>query len=278
MKRLIYIFLLLIPFLGQSQDTVDELLLKAEEKQNRLPELISIYQKVLELDSCNYEALLGQGKAYYSRWKILGRVDKIYLDSAYIQLNNACNVQNIDYRAFIARGDYYSDFENFQEAFDDFSTAIKIAPEQYYVRFRRALIYMRWQDFENALIDLNLFINNYQDILDNIYILRATCFANLKMFSDCKNDVEKALSINPKANENILALADYYAITGQHKKAINKYSFIINRNNVFALAYLKRGSVFYAMEEKEKAKNDWDTALAKGITVNDRSKKIKFGK
>ena len=278
MKRLIYIFLLFIPFLGQCQDTVDELLLKAEEKQNRLPELISIYYKVLQLDSCNYEALFGQGKAYYSRWKILGRVDKIYLDSAYIQFNKACNVQNVDYRAFIARGDYYSDFEHFQEAFNDFSTAIKIAPEQYYVRFRRALIYMRWQDFENALIDLNLFINNYQDILDNIYILRATCFANLKMFPDCKKDVEKALSINPKANDNILALVDYYAITGQYKKAINKYSFIINRNNAFALAYLKRGSVFYAMDEKEKAKNDWDTALAKGITVNERSKKIKFGK
>ena len=278
MKGLTYILLILFPLFGRSQVTIDKLFIKAEQKQNNLPELIEIYSQVLKLDSCNYEALLGQGNAYYSRWKILGRVDKIYLDSAFIQLNKACNVNNVDYRAFVARGYYYADFENFKEAFNDFSKAIERKSDLYHVRWRRGLISMKWKDYESAIADLTIAVNYYGNEHDRLYINRAKCYANIGMLSNCKKDVDKAISINSKSNENILALADYHAISGEYKKAIKKYSYIINRNSAFALAYLKRGSVYYAIGQSEKAENDWFTANKKGIAVNEKTKKIRFGK
>lgn len=278
MRTVTTILLITLHIIGFSQSTIKELLLQADKNQNSLPSLIDIYSNILRLDSCNFEALLGQGQAYYNRWSILGKVDKVYLDSAFIQLNKACNVKDPDYRAFVARGDFFADFNKYQDAFNDFNKAIALNPDLIYVRWQRAEIFIKWHDYKNALTDLDYAIKNYGQDYDWLYRYRALCYANLGMLKKCKRDVQKVLSIDSIDNDNILCIADYYAISGEYKKAIKKYSYIINRNDAYALAYLKRGSAYAAIGMNDNAQKDWNIAARKGILVNEDSKKIKFGR
>lgn len=258
------------------EDKIRELHAEIDKLGLNLPQKISLYSQILAIDSNDYEAILGQGESYYSRWKILGRIDDIYLDSALIQMNKACASESADYRAFNNRANLYYDFKEFDKAFPDFSKVIQQNPALINVRWKRASIYMKRKDYENALSDLNYALEREEPSCWMLR-MRANCYANLEQYSKCKSDLNKALLINDKDNDNHLLLGDYYALIGKYKKAIKKYNFIINRIDLYSLAYLKRGNVYAAIGQFDKAKNDWQIAENRGYIVDDKAKEIRFG-
>ena len=277
MKNLILTYLVLFSAISFAQtDQIGKLHSDIEKLGLNLPRQIDLYYEILELDSNDYKANLGLGQAYYSRWKILGRTDQVYLDSALIQLNKACFIENADYKAFSARGNLYFDFKKFDLAFPDLTKVIELNPSIFNARWKRASIYMKRNQFREAIEDLT-FALKIEEPSDWIFLMRANCYANLNEYRKCKKDVDNALRINEKSNDNILALGDYYALTGNYKKAIEKYSFIINRNNLYGIAYLKRANVYNKLGKFDQAKVDWKIAESKGLLVNDRTKEIKFG-
>lgn len=258
------------------EEKIRELHSEIDKLGFNLPQKISLYNQILAIDSSDYEALLGQGEAYYSRWRILGRIDDIYLDSTLIQMNKACESKDADYRAFNNRANLYFDFKEFDKAFPDFSKVIQLNPDLINVRWKRASIYMNRMDYEKALSDLNYALDRVEPSC-GLLRMRASCYANLEQYGKCKSDLNKALLINDKDNDNHLLLGDYYALIGDYKKAIKKYSFIINRIDLYSLAYLKRGNVYAALGQHDKANKDWKIAKNRGFVVDDKAKKIRFG-
>jgi tetratricopeptide (TPR) repeat protein len=66
---------------------------------------------------------------------------------------------------------------------------------------------------------------------------------------------------------------DYFALIGDYPKAIEKYNFVLKQNDFFSIAYLKRGNVYAALGQLDKAAADWQMAESRGIKVNEQSKK-----
>ena len=267
----------MIGFQTFSQETVSQLLEKSKLLEKNIPSRISVYYEILALDSLNYEALLGMGEAYYSRWKILGRIDKVYLDSALILFNKACNTQHPDYKSFLARGNYFYDFHCMDNAFEDFSHVLEEKKDLAHVYWQRGIIYLRRNDFENAITDFTTAINICPIENPFLYRMRSTCYYKLEIYGKCKSDIDKALKVAPNDNDNILYLGDFYAITGEYMKALKKYNFILSRNDKYSIAYLKRGNIYAAMKNIEKAEVDWNIAMRNGIKVSESRKKIFFG-
>lgn len=277
MKKLLAACFVMISLVSFSQsERVKEIHSRIDEHRHNLPLKISLYSQILKTVPNDYEALLGQGEAYYSRWKILGRINGVYLDSALIQMNKACLSNKADYRAFNARGNFNFDFKQWDKAFSDFTKVIELNHELLHVRWKRALIHMEWREYHKALDDLN-YVLKREAPSGWLLRIRAGCYAHLLQYGKCKRDIMKAVSIDDTDNDNYILLGDCYALTGDYKKAIKEYSYVINRNNLYSLAFIKRGNAYAAMGQADKAYQDWEVAKKRGYVLDDDLKKIIFG-
>lgn len=264
-------------FVSFSQDErIREIHSRIDKLLLNLPLEISLYNEIFKIDPNDYQALLGQGEAYYSRWKILGRTNGVYLDSALIQMNKACMSEKADYRAFNVRGNFYFDFRNPDKAFFDFNKVIELNPLLLPVRWKRALIHMERLEYHKALDDLN-YVLKKEAPSGWLLKTRAGCYANLQQYGKCKRDLKKAVSMDDRDNDNYTLLGDCYSLTGDYEKAIKEYSYVITRNNIYILAYIKRGNVYAAMGQMDKAGQDWEVAQNNGYVMDDDLKKITFG-
>lgn len=136
------------------------------------------------------------------------------IDKKLQQLNEQLKSNKKDAALFISRGDIYFRIRDFQNAVDDYTSAIELAPESYDAYFGRGLANGRMGFIQNGINDLSVYIKQYPNS-SVAYTKRGVRYL---WFGDTKNaqsDFEKAIKLNP---DNAEAHDDLGVIFAQKKK------------------------------------------------------------
>lgn len=97
---------------------------------------------------------------------------------------------------YISRGKTYLTIEEYQKAFDDFTTAIELDSD-ILAYFFRGKISNVFGDFESALNDLNSCIEQDSEFI-SAYVNRAFIHFKLKEYFDARSDLIKAIELEPE--------------------------------------------------------------------------------
>ncbi len=162
--------------------------------------------------------------------------------------------------AYFHCGKAYSAVQDFQNAIEQYSEAIRLNPEDAHAYTNRGIAKDALKRFEDAIADFNEAIcidpKNYK-----AYNGRGSSKAALGRFEEATADYDTAIRINPeyaKAYSN--RGADKVAL-GRHAEAIADYNEAIRINPGLAEAYFNRGSANVCVGQIEEAIADYDRAL-----------------
>lgn len=212
---------------------------------------IKFYQKIIELDQSNKEAIQGKliAENNFKIYKTLNNTviknterlfeeaKKLYSEEKYedaIQKLSylIINVNN-SYRKdvfYSTRGDCYKELEQFNNAIKDYTKAIQLNP-----------------------IELNP-----KDMWE-VYSSRGDCYKELKQFYKAIEDYTKAIKFNP---EVILYTQRglCYSLIGEYEQAMQNYSASLNINPTID-TYCYRALLYLKLNEPEKTRADLSKAL-----------------
>jgi len=200
-------------------------------------------------------------------------------------------------RAYQYRGDAYKDTDKIALAVNDYSSAVKLKPDDPFLRQSRALGYIAQKKYGLAVEDLDTAVKIKKNFAP-FYLNRADALFSLENYSQAAKDYEKYASLNKKRKDSsfYLILGRSYAESGQTRKAqknLNRYialkpsapdgyfylgqmyykqndgdeavswlSKAINRDASYAPAYLLRAKAFKEMGDYGAAADDYTKLLA----------------
>jgi tetratricopeptide (TPR) repeat protein len=101
-------------------------------------------------------------------------------------------------------------------------------------------------------------------VLARLYGIRANGNLWLGFFEAARNDLEKALVINPQESEAYIALTGYNLVKQDYKEALNSINKGIEFSPIQDELYLLRATVYYRMENYQEALQ----STLKGIELN----------
>ncbi len=131
---------------------------------------------------------------------------------------------------YTTRGDFYMNSKQFDKAFDDFTQAIALNPNEY--------------DAHN---------------------LRGNIHRQKKRYTEAIADYRRALEIQPRTASAMLNLGNTYFETNQNEQALKLYTSVIKGepNNTNALS--NRGAIYFRQQKYDKALED----LSKAISIDE---------
>lgn len=195
---------------------------------------------------------------------------------------------------YVKRGRAWSSLKEWDKAFADFETALKLSPEDPVIYSNRGAVRGAKGDYQEALADLayaerlnpdipQVYLNRgmiyglmnrheeavrwYSHSLSldggnfEAYYNRATSYHRLKMFAKAKPDYDQAAKLNSQnpsvlfnRGSNSLALKEW-------KDAIDNYSRAIAIDSKFVKAYYNRGVAWQRQGQFELARKDYEKAI-----------------
>lgn len=212
---------------------------------------IKFYQKVIELDQSNKDAI--QGKL------IAENNFKIYKN---IEQSHDKNVE----RLFDEAQELYSE-EKYEDAIQKLSyliTAINNSHGKSVIYSTRGDCYKELEQFNNAIKDYTKAIQlkpielNPKDMWE-VYLSRADCYSELKQFYKAIEDYTKAIKFNPEAILYTQRGLCYFKID-EDEQAMQNYSDSLNINPTI-YTYWYRALLYIKLHELEKARADLSKAL-----------------
>lgn len=212
---------------------------------------IKFYQKIIELDQSNKEAIQGKliGENNFKIYKnmeqyhnknterLFDEAQKLYSEEKYgdaiqklsyliIAVNNSYG-KDVFYST---RGDCYKQLEQFNNAIKDYTKAIQLNP-----------------------IELNP-----KDMWE-VYSSRGDCYRALKQVYKAIEDYTKAIKFNPEVILYTRRGLCYFLI-GEDEQAMQNYSDSLNINPIIE-TYWYRALLYLKLNELEKARADFSKAL-----------------
>ena len=107
--------------------------------------------------------------------------------------------------------------KDFDGAESDFDEAIKLAPSNSLILYRRAALYRETKRFDKALTDLNKAIE-MMPVADN-YAFRAEVYAETDDFENAAEDYAEAIRRNPNNRNYYQSRAEIYRLSGKNDLA-----------------------------------------------------------
>ena len=164
-------------------------------------------------------------------------------------------------RAYNNRGNAYEGKGEHDLAFEDYSMAIKINPDDADAYFYRGFTYELRRDFEAAIRDYDKTIELKEDNAD-AYVYRAQAYstANRDLESVIK-DYNTAIELNPHHSYAYTNRAQAYRKKGEINPAIEDLSKVIELNPNYAFAYVNRAEAYRENDEIDLAIADYSKVI-----------------
>lgn len=150
--------------------------------------------------------------------------------------------------------------EVFDSAYQDFSTAKKLNPEDWKVLLHEGVLFATMSRYEQAAKCFTKVIEKQPKHLTALFN-RAECFYELGEYQKSLEDYSNLVELSPGDMQAITGRAHSLMQLGQHDKALEEYNLIIRLKPGDAWAYANRAGVYQAMEQFEKASKDFSKAL-----------------
>jgi tetratricopeptide (TPR) repeat protein len=184
----------------------------------------------------------------------------------------------------------------FPSAISFFSKILKEDPKNVDSLFNRACCYMNVNEHKLAIPDLMVLSTDFPLYKKKLYVALAMCFANLHDFESgirhlsrgllkypkftegfvtrgqfylqqtrwekAVQDFYKAISLNPAEGSAYIGLGDAYLGFEDKKNAIKAYSQAVQCTTTSFQALIKRGKIFFELQDFSKSLNDLELALS----------------
>ena len=167
-------------------------------------------------------------------------------------ITDCCEVIRISpsVHAYQVRGAAYYGKGDYDNALQDYSSAIRLDPQDVWSLTKRGGAYAKKKDFERALAELATAIHlNPKD--ESLYRTRGFIYATKEDWEKAIADYSQALLLDPKNSDALRLRGDVYSNMGKLDTAISDFSAAIELDGKSALAYLGRA---YALVEKHEFK------------------------
>jgi len=233
----------------------------ASVRQGKPDEAIKWYTQSITTNADFYEAYLGRGKAFFTRYKASNRAED--LESALDDFNQARFLKSDAAEPYLNIGLVYNERGDSKKAIESYEQARIHNPNYGEAYDALGQAYVQMRQLEKA-------ITYFLDAAQRGYI---RAYYNLGIAYKDKGEVENAIKSlqtfidNVPANgEAFLPLGEAYALKGDQKTAIQNYSKSLELKPEQSDAYFGRGESYFKTGDKEKAKTDFLTFLKSTAT------------
>lgn len=214
----------------------------AYEQINENQKALDDYSQAIAFDAQYQEAISARANLY----------KKVNPELAMQEFDNALELDDSDYKAYINRSNYLREQKEFDKALEDINKAVEIC-NCYEGYFNRGGLYMSINQPDKAIADFSKAIELQPNEV-NAYMNRGNLYRDNGKRDLALQDYTKALSIKETFdtynNRGLL-----YNQAGNTQKAMADYSKAIEMAPKEANAYTNRGNLYFAAGQ-------WDMALA----------------
>lgn len=227
----------------------------ALSKEGKNNEAIENYAKSIEQGELDKSDLF---QAYYNR--AMGYSEMRDYDSAIKDYTSAIKLKPEDTEAYNSRGVAYKDKGEYDKAIIDFDKVIELDPNNALAYFNRGNIYDKKEEYDNAIADYNKAIKLNPDAA-NYYSNRGLAYDNNGEYDKAIADFNKAIELEPKKARHYYNRGLSYDNKGENDKAIQDYSKAIELDPKDSLYVFIRGFSCAYMGEYDRAIKDYDRAI-----------------
>ena len=175
--------------------------------------------------------------------------------------------------AYFYCGVAYSAVQDFQNATEQYSEAIRLNPEYTNAYTNRGIAKDALERFEDAIADFNEAIR-IDPQNDKAYFGRGSAKAELGQYNEAIEDYDGAIRVNPRYATAYLGRGDVEAALGQPQTAIADYNRALGINPEYAEAYNGRGRIKFNLKLYKEAIEDFD----KAIGINSKNAEIYYNR
>jgi len=166
--------------------------------------------------------------------------------------------------------------EKFTQAIADFTKALEIDPTYKMIYYCRGVVYLRMDEFNKALTDINIAKKKgvlispvlINEIEQHQSIGQGGDYSSPDNFPQLIADFTQAIKANPKDPDLYVKRGLCYKKQHNYVQAIADYTQAIEIDPKFADAYRRRGSSYYNLKEYDKSWADEIKAQELGVIVN----------
>ena len=236
-----------------ASDRMERFTIKAENKSDILSQLETVYgvnEEMLFPDFPGFAVANASNKPFdvkrtVSYWR--EQVELASDDSSKAMAYFYCGVA-------------YSAVQDFQNATEQYSEAIRLNPEYTYAYTNRGIAKDALERFEDAIADFNEAIR-IDPQNDKAYFGRGSAKAELGQYNEAIEDYDGAIRVNPRYATAYLGRGDVEAALCQPQEAIADYNRALSINPESAEAYNGRGRIKSNLKLYKEAIEDFDMAI-----------------
>ncbi len=202
-----------------------------------------VYDKILEIDEENVEALVNQGVIF----KLLSENKKAYEN--YI---NAININSKYTLAYNNLGNLLKDTGNYKGALKVYSDSIKIDPKNYHAYNNLGMVYEKLKDNNKAIQSYKEAVRinpKFAKAVNNIGVI----LYKQKKYQEAVEIFKIALKIDPKYYELYSNIGACYNKDKKYDEAIESLNIAIEKNPKNGGAYTNLGNVYNKIYDYKKA-------------------------
>lgn len=224
-----------------------------ELSKGRYASAIKLFNKSIELNAFNSEAVFLRGIAKYELEDFIG---------AEKDFGNSLELNPKNHEAFLFRGVCRSQMHNYQGAFEDYNKSIKLNDEDWRTYSNRALASLLLDRFVDVISDCNKIIGLKKETSDT-YLIRGEAKAGLDMYKVAIEDFERAMKLDSTAMRPVLHRGIAYGKLEQHDDAIVDFNRAMEMDTSNALPIFHRGIVYAETGRVNDAIDDFNAVLVK---------------
>ena len=184
-------------------------------------------------------------------------------DLALADCNKSLELNSRSLKAYTARGIIYRDKDLVDLSLADFNSAVELAPMAATAYANRGLAWRKKGNMRAALADTNKAVDLDSKGETNAYLGRGWVYVAVKEYRKALDDVNMYISNHSNDWRGYSARASLYEQEGKYGLSIQDLNKAIGLNyqNEDKL-YLRRGQVYLAKKEHEKALDDFNTYIS----------------
>jgi Tfp pilus assembly protein PilF len=194
------------------------------------------------------------------------RQTQIWKDTLTLWEYNLKNMSETNPEAYFLRAGALLANKQVDNALNDYSKAISLAPTYYMAYIERGAAFIEKGLFDQAIEDENKGIAQYPGHA-KAYAIRGAAYFGKGDLDQAFKDFNKALAINPHLVKALIGRGDVYRSRGTAEKAIADYSQALERITTLDEIYIARGDMYLKEGLQDRAIADYQTACTMGNII-----------
>ena len=179
-----------------------------------------------------------------------------------IDAYNKCLILDAEfYSAIIGRGDAHKSLRDSENAYDDYTAAIKFKPEELSNYYKRAEMACDLRRFPQMLADYNNIIESDPKAI-KAYLCRGNYYLNNRQNELALADFTKAIESNPQEPEAFIKRGDSYLSMNKYAEAIADYDKAASLNPSDTRIFIGRGRAYLITGQVSKAITEFSNSIA----------------